>query len=103
MKILWKGKNLFILITDLPYINNIIPGIFLISCDPCFLYRVSEKELNIMMRNVDHLLVLFHDRKKASQKALSALEDIDDDCDDLGISFVEVVSNCAHIVIHILF
>ena len=43
-----------------------------------------------MMRNVDHLLVLFHDRKKASQKALSALEDIDDDCDDLGISFVEV-------------
>ena len=43
-----------------------------------------------MMRNVDHLLVLFHDRKKASQKALSALEDIDDDCDELGISFVEV-------------
>ena len=54
-----------------------------------------------MMRNVDHLLVLFHDRKKASQKALSALEDIDDDCDDLGISFVEVVSNSAHIVIRI--
>ena len=50
-----------------------------------------------MMRNVDHLLVLFHDRKKASQKALSALEDIDDDCDDLGISFVEVGSNvCLH-------
>ena len=46
-----------------------------------------------MMRNVDHLLVLFHDRKKASQKALSALEDIDDDCDDLGISFVEVFFN----------
>ena len=43
-----------------------------------------------MMRNIDHLLVLFHDRKKASQKALSALEDIDDDCDELGISFVEV-------------
>ena len=56
-----------------------------------------------MMRNVDHLLVLFHDRKKASQKALSALEDIDDDCDDLGISFVEVVSNCAHTVLHVLF
>ena len=68
-----------------------------------FLYRVSEKELNIMMRNVDHLLVLFHDRKKASQKALSALEDIDDDCDDLGISFVEVVSNCAQLIIHISF
>ena len=43
-----------------------------------------------MMRNIDHLLVLFHDRRKISQKALSALEDIDDDCDDLGISFVEV-------------
>ena len=56
-----------------------------------------------MMRNVDHLLVLFHDRKKASQKALSALEDIDDDCDDLGISFVEVVSNCAQLIIHFSF
>ena len=46
-----------------------------------------------MMRNIDHLLVLFHDRRKISQKALSALEDIDDDCDDLGISFVEVTSH----------
>ena len=55
----------------------------------CF-SSVSEKELNIMMKNIDHLLVLFHDRRKISQKALSALEDIDDDCDDLGISFVEV-------------
>ena len=53
-------------------------------------FSVSEKELNIMMKNIDHLLVLFHDRRKISQKALSALEDIDDDCDDLGISFVEV-------------
>ena len=43
------------------------------------------------MRNIDHLLVLFHDRRKISQKALSALEDIDDDCDDLGVSFVEVM------------
>ena len=43
-----------------------------------------------MMRNVDHLLVLFRDRNKASQKALLALEDIDDDCDDIGVSFVEV-------------
>ena len=42
------------------------------------------------MRNVDHLLVLFHDRKKVSQRALTALENIDDECDDLGISFVEV-------------
>ena len=79
------------------------PDVSLISWDLCFVYRVSEKELNIMMRNVDHLLVLFHDRKKASQKALSALEDIDDDCDDLGISFVEVVSNCAQLIVHISF
>ena len=43
-----------------------------------------------MMRNVDFLLVLYHDRKKRSQKALSALEHIDDDCDEIGISFVEV-------------
>ena len=43
-----------------------------------------------MMRNVDHLLVLFRDRMKASHKALLALEDIDDDCDDIGVSFVEV-------------
>ena len=42
------------------------------------------------MRNVDYLLVLYHDRKKRSQKALAALESIDDDCDDVGISFVEV-------------
>ena len=43
-----------------------------------------------MMRNVDFLLVLYHDRKKRSQKALNALEHIDDDCDEIGISFVEV-------------
>ena len=51
---------------------------------------VDEDELDIMMRNVDYLLVLYHDRKKRSQKALSALEHIDDDCDEVGISFVEV-------------
>ena len=50
-----------------------------------------------MMRNIDHLLVLFHDRRKISQKALSALEDIDDDCDDLGVSFVEVIMQC-HVI-----
>ena len=51
---------------------------------------VDKDELDIMMRNVDYLLVLYHDRKKKSQKALNALESIDDDCDELGISFVEV-------------
>ena len=34
---------------------------------------VDMDELDIMMRNVDYLLVLYHDRKKRSQKALSAL------------------------------
>ena len=43
-----------------------------------------------MVRNVDNLLVLFHDRKKKSQKALNALEQIDDDTDRIGVSFVEV-------------
>ena len=51
---------------------------------------VDKDELDIMMRNVDYLLVLYHDRKKRSQKALNALESIDDDCDEIGISFVEV-------------
>jgi len=51
---------------------------------------VDKDELDIMMRNVDYLLVLYHDRKKRSQKALNALEHIDDDCDEIGISFVEV-------------
>ncbi len=50
----------------------------------------SMEELDIMMRNVDYLLVLFHDRKKKSQKALNALEHVDDDCDEIGVSFVEV-------------
>ena len=43
-----------------------------------------------MVKNVDNLLVLFHDRKKKSQKALTALEHIDDDTDKIGVSFVEV-------------
>ena len=43
-----------------------------------------------MVKNVDNLLVLFHDRKKKSQKALNALEHIDDDTDKIGVSFVEV-------------
>ena len=49
---------------------------------------VDKDELDIMMRNVDYLLVLYHDRKKRSQKALSALENIDDDCDEVGIRYV---------------
>jgi hypothetical protein len=40
-----------------------------------------QEELAIMVKNVDNLLVLFHDRKKKSQKALNALEHIDDDTD----------------------
>lgn len=52
--------------------------------------NVSQDELDIMMRNVDYLVVLYHDRKKRSQKALNALEHIDDDCDEIGVSFVEV-------------
>lgn len=51
---------------------------------------VSDEELDIMIKNVDHLLVLFHDKKKSSQQALEALENIDDDADRLGVSFVEV-------------
>ena len=52
--------------------------------------KVSGKELDIMIRNVDHLLVLFHDRRKKSQKALAALEEIDDECDQLEVSFVQL-------------
>eukprot|EP00095_Tigriopus_kingsejongensis_P009527 maker-scaffold561_size136864-snap-gene-0.22 protein:Tk09527 transcript:maker-scaffold561_size136864-snap-gene-0.22-mRNA-1 annotation:"GL10978" len=54
------------------------------------LFYDQNRELDIMIKNVDHLLVLFHDKKKASQQALEALENIDDDADKLGVSFVEV-------------
>jgi hypothetical protein len=43
-----------------------------------------QEELAIMVKNVDNLLVLFHDRKKKSQKALNALEHIDDDTDKVA-------------------
>jgi hypothetical protein len=52
--------------------------------------KLMQEELAIMVKNVDNLLVLFHDRKKKSQKALNALEHIDDDTDKIGVSFVEV-------------
>ena len=55
-----------------------------------FNFKHFQAELDIMVRNVDNLLVLFHDRKKKSQKALNALEHIDDDTDRIGVSFVEV-------------
>ena len=51
---------------------------------------VTNAKLDIMIKNVDHLLVLFHDNKRPSVSALEALENIDDDCDHLGVSFVEV-------------
>ena len=34
--------------------------------------------------------MLFHDNKKKSQQALQSLEQIDDDCDRIGVSVVEV-------------
>ena len=51
---------------------------------------VGSAELDIMIRNVDHVLVLFHDRKKKSQKVLDALEQIDDEADVIGVSVVHV-------------
>ncbi len=51
---------------------------------------VGEKELDILVENVDHLLVLFHDRRKMSQQALDALETVDDDCDQMDVAFVKV-------------
>lgn len=52
--------------------------------------NVNDQKLDIMVKNIDHLMVLFHDGKKKSKKALESLENIDDDCDKLGVSFVEV-------------
>lgn len=53
--------------------------------------RVGEQELDIMVRTVDHLLVLFHDgRGRDAKRALEALENVDDECDVLGVSFVEI-------------
>jgi len=50
-----------------------------------------------MIKNVDHLLVLFHDRKKKSQKALTALERIDDDTDKVIYLYIKqtvCIPNC---------
>lgn len=52
--------------------------------------KVGADKLEIMIENVDHLLVLYHDSKKGSQAVLEELENIDDDCDKIGVSFVEV-------------
>ena len=51
---------------------------------------VGGEQLDILVSTVDHLLVLFHDGKKKSRLALDSLEGVDDDCDRLGVSFVEV-------------
>uniref|UniRef100_A0A0K2V1A5 Thioredoxin domain-containing protein n=1 Tax=Lepeophtheirus salmonis TaxID=72036 RepID=A0A0K2V1A5_LEPSM len=50
----------------------------------------TGEELKIMINTLDHLLILFRDKKRKSQKALAALENIDDDADILGVSFIEV-------------
>lgn len=58
--------------------------------DEDILEEVTDQELDIMIQNVDHLLVFFHDNKRKSKAALESLENVDDDCDRIGVSFVKV-------------
>ena len=52
--------------------------------------RVGKEKLDIMIENVDQVLVLFEDSTKLSKAVLALMETIDDDCDDVGVSFVSV-------------
>jgi len=51
---------------------------------------VNQEQLDIMVRTMDNLLILFLDNSRLSNKVLEILETIDDDCDNVGISFVAV-------------
>ena len=44
-----------------------------------------------MISTVDHLLVLYHDEKKLNSRlALEALEQVDDEGDRIGVTFIKV-------------
>uniref|UniRef100_T1J1H2 Thioredoxin domain-containing protein n=1 Tax=Strigamia maritima TaxID=126957 RepID=T1J1H2_STRMM len=52
---------------------------------------VSDKMLQLLVEKEKHLAVLFYDKDdKKSEKVLMELENIDDDCDKHGITFVKV-------------
>ncbi|XP_074599634.1 hulk isoform X2 [Brevipalpus obovatus] len=52
---------------------------------------VSDVVLHQMIANKPHVAVLFYDKKsKQSLEALGELENIDDDCDKLGLPFVKI-------------
>merc|ERR1719412_282713 len=56
--------------------------------DEDVLERVEERQLEIMVDNVDNLLIYFYDNTRMSKKILDVMETIDDDCDNMDIVFV---------------
>ncbi len=53
--------------------------------------KVGDRQLEIMIENVDHLLVFYHDEKKReSREALEVLEQVDEEGDRIGVRFVKV-------------
>ncbi|XP_012535508.2 uncharacterized protein LOC105836192 isoform X2 [Monomorium pharaonis] len=52
---------------------------------------VTDEMLDIVIEKMPHVAVLFYDKdQKKSQKVLSELENIDDDCDQHNIAFVKI-------------
>ncbi|XP_064114210.1 uncharacterized protein LOC135220720 isoform X2 [Macrobrachium nipponense] len=52
---------------------------------------ITDEMLDKLIRESDHLAVLFYDEDDAeSQQVVNELENIDDDCDSHGISFVKI-------------
>ncbi|XP_032681273.1 uncharacterized protein LOC116848848 isoform X2 [Odontomachus brunneus] len=52
---------------------------------------VTDEMLDMVIEKMQHVAVLFYDKdQKKSQKVLTELENIDDDCDDHNIAFVKI-------------
>ncbi|KAH0944656.1 hypothetical protein HN011_000585 [Eciton burchellii] len=52
---------------------------------------ITDEMLDIVIAKMPHVAVLFYDKdQKKSQKVLSELENIDDDCDQHNIAFVKI-------------
>jgi len=51
---------------------------------------VNQEQLDIMVKTMDNLLILFLDNSRLSNKVVEIMEAIDDDFDNIGISFIAV-------------
>ena len=58
--------------------------------DDDVLEKVDERQLEIMVDNVDNLMIIFIDNSRLSTRVLDVMETIDDDCDRRDVVFVKV-------------